>query len=146
MMKRNQWTAALLALCLFACGVVAGVLGHRYYSETSVSAQTSPSDFRQQYLAEMKSHVHLTTDQLEQLQTILDDTKAKAKAVRDRMHPEMVRIKQEQLTRVKSILTPEQVPEYERLVADRERRFHAQEERDRQNDRRHGRPGPPHGP
>lgn len=142
-MKRNQWTAILLALCLFACGVVAGILGHRYYRETVVSAQTSPADVRQHYLAEMKSRVRLTASQIEQLQTILDDTKAKAKAVRDRMHPEMVKIKEEQINRVKAILTPDQVPEYERLVADRERRFHVQEERDRQDDHRRGRPGPP---
>ena len=141
-MKRNQWTAALLALCLFACGVAVGVLGHRYYRETVVSAQTSPADVRLHYLAEMKSRIHLTPSQIEQLQTILDDTKAKARAVRDRMHPEMVKIKEDQIERVKSILTPEQVPEYERLVVDRERRFHAQEERDRQDDRRRGGPRP----
>lgn len=142
MIRRNQWTALLLALSLFGCGVAAGVLGHRYYSETVMASKATAADFRQQYLSEMKSKLHLSSPQVDQLQSILDETKAKAKAVRDHYHPEMVKIKEEQISRVKSILTPQQVPAYEQLVAERERRGRVQEDRDRQDDRRH-RPGPP---
>lgn len=145
MIKRNQWTAILLAISLFGCGVVAGSLGHRYYSETVMAAKPSAADFRQQYMAEMKSKLRLSDAQVDQLQTILDETKEKAKAVRDRVHPEMVRIKEEQISRVKSILSPQQVTAYERLVADRERRGRAMEDRDRQDDRRRHH-GPPPGP
>ena len=137
MIKRNQWTAALLALVLFGCGVVAGVLGHRYYLEAIASNRPSAADMRQQYVAEMKARVHLTSEQVDKLQNILDETKARAKAVRDHYHPEMVKIKEEQISEVKSILTPAQVPEYENLVTERERRYHAQEDHDRRDDR-HG--------
>ena len=135
MTKRNQWTALLLALCIFGCGLAAGVLAHRYYSETVVSAKTSAANFRQQYMAEMESKLHLSPAQITSLHAILDETKAKAKAVRERYHPEMVQIKQEQISRVTSILTAQQVPVYEQLVAERERRARAQEDRDRQDDR-----------
>ena len=136
MIKPNQGTAALLSIVLFACGIVAGVLGHRYYLETSVSAKNSAAGMRQQYLSEMQERVHLTPSQVDRLQNILDETKARAKAVRDHYHPEMMKIKAEQLSEVKSILTAKQVPEYEQLVAERERRYHAQEDRDRQDDHR----------
>lgn len=142
MIRRNQWTAALLAFSLFACGVAAGALGHRYYSESVVAAKSPAADARQQYLSEMNSKLHLSATQLDQLQTILDETKAKTRAVRERVHPEMVRIKQEQISRVKSILTPQQVGPYEQLVSDRERRARAAEDRDRMNDRKHR--GGPH--
>ena len=129
-MKRNQWTAALLAVLLFGCGILVGALGHRYYAATTVSAKTA-EDFRHHYIAEMESRLKLTPAQLSQLETILDDTKAEYKAIRDAYHPAMLKIKTEQIARVKSILTPQQIPAYEQLVAERERRARQQEERDR---------------
>ena len=130
-MKRNQITAAVLAVLLFATGFAAGALAHRFYRETVVNAKTTAEDARKQYIGEMRSRLQMTPEQIAQLQNILDETKAKARAVRERYHPEMVRIKEEQVARVKSILKPNQIPEYERLVAERERRFHQAEDRDR---------------
>jgi hypothetical protein len=49
----------------------------------------------------------------------------------------MLKIKQEQISRVKSILTPQQIPIYEKLVAEREQRMKTEEERDRRNEQRH---------
>lgn len=134
-MKRNQWSAALLAVLLFGCGIVAGALGHRYYAATTVSAK-SAEDFRHHYVSEMQSRLKLTPAQTSQLETILDDTKAQYKAVRDAFHPAMLKIKNEQIARVKSILTPQQIPIYEQLVAEREQRARQQEERDRDEERK----------
>src|SRR5713226_7347446 len=134
-MKRNQWAAGSLAVLLFCGGAALGVLGDRYYSAAVVSAKTS-DDFRHRYVVEMQSKLKLSAAQISQLETILDQTKAKYKAVRDSYHPEMVSIRNEQIERVKSILTPAQVPGYERLVAEREQRTKEQEERDRQEEQR----------
>src|SRR5579883_1097339 len=132
-MRRNQWLALALGVLLFVCGLIAGVLGDRYLSMLKVNAKTA-EDFRHQYTNEMRTRLNLTPAQVRQLDVILDETKAQYKAVRDRYRPEMVKIKDEQIERVKSILTPEQKPEYDRLVAEREQRFHEQEERDRKAD------------
>lgn len=134
-MKRNQWTAAILALLLFGLGVAVGALAQRYYLVTAVKAKTAESS-RQHYISEMQTKLKLTPGQLRQLESILDDTKAKVKAVRDSYHPAMVSIHNEHISRVKSILTPEQIPVYERMVAEHEQRAKAQEDRDRQEDRR----------
>jgi|SRR5579875_876833 len=134
-MKRNQWAAALLALLLFGCGILVGALGHRYYAASTVSAKTA-EDFRHHYVSEMESRLKLTPTQIGQLETILDDTKAKYKAIRDAYHPAMLKIKNEQIARVKSILTPQQIPVYEQLVAEREQRARQQEERDRQEEQK----------
>jgi hypothetical protein len=133
MPKRNQWTAALLAFLLFACGILVGALGHRYYAGTTVSAKTA-EDFRHHYVEEMQSRLHLTPVQLTRLEAILDDTKAKYKAIRDSYHPAMLKIRNEQIARVKSILTPQQIPAYDQLVAERERRAREQEQRDREEE------------
>ncbi len=134
-MKRNQLTALLVAVVLFCFGTTVGALAHRFYASTAVNAR-SAEDFRQHYVAEMRSKVNLTSSQVSQLETILDETKAKFKAVRDSYHPAMLKIKQEQINRVKSILTPQQIPAYERLVAEHEQRVRDQEEHDRVREQR----------
>jgi hypothetical protein len=136
-MKRNQWTAAVMAVLLFCCGAAVGALGHRYYTATEVNAKGA-EDFRHRYVSEMHSKLNLTPSQVTQLETILDETKAKFKAVKDSYRPAMLEIKREQVSRVKSILTPQQIPIYDRLVAEREQRMKEQEERERRE--QHKRP------
>ena len=133
-MKRNQWTALLFAVLLFVCGAAVGALANHLY-EAKVIAKNA-EDYRQRYINEMQSKLHLTAAQVDQLQNILDDTKAKVKVVRDSYHPAMLKIKDEQVSRVKSILTAQQIPIYDQLVAERERRAKEQEERDRQEELR----------
>jgi Spy/CpxP family protein refolding chaperone len=132
-MKRSQWTALIFAILLFACGVAIGALGHRYYASSVVLAR-SAEDFRQRYVSEMQNKLKLTPKQVAQLQVILDETKAKTRAVREQYRPSVASVKEEQVKRVKSILTSEQIPAYEELVAERERHFKDAEERDRRHD------------
>jgi len=132
-MKRSQWTALIFAILLFACGVAIGALGHRYYTSSVVLAR-SAEDFRHRYVSEMQAKLQLTAQQVAHLQVILDETKAKTRAVREQYRPAVASVKDEQVRRVKSILTPEQIPAYEQLVAERERHFKESEERDRQQD------------
>jgi hypothetical protein len=137
-MRNSKWAAALIAILLFACGAVVGALADRYIAMGSVTAKTS-EDFRHRYVSEMQSRLKLTPAQVAQLETILDQTKAKYKAVRDGYRPQMLKIKQDQITRVESILTPAQVPAYRQLVAEHEQRAREQEQRERQEEqRRHG--------
>jgi hypothetical protein len=135
-MKRNQWTAVALAALLFICGAAIGALADHYYTARVVSAKTGAEGFRQRYISEMRQKVNLTPAQLTKLEQILDQTKAKVKAVRDSYHPAMLKIREEQIARVKAILTPGQVPAYEQLVAEHERRAKEQEEHDRQEEQK----------
>jgi hypothetical protein len=132
-MQRNQLVAAGFAALLFFGGVAVGTLGHRYYAATAVSASSETA--RHRYIEEMRDRLKLTPAQVTQLETILRETKAKTRAVRDQYQPQMLKIKQDHMERVKSILTPEQIPAYEKLVAERERRSKEQEERDHNTDR-----------
>jgi len=132
-MQRNQLSAAVFAALLFCGGVALGALGHRYYTTTTVIANNAKAadPGRHRYIAEMQDRLKLTPAQLTQLETILDDTKAQYHAVRDSYKPQMLKIKQAHIERVKSILTPAQIPAYEKLVAERDQRGREQEERDR---------------
>ena len=135
MIKRNNLAAILVAVLLFGFGAVVGALAHRYYSPTVVVAN-SPENFRQNLISEMRSKLSLTADQVVRLQGILDETKVQMKAVRDKTHPEIVRIRQEQVERVKGILTAPQISAYEKLLADRERRNREQDAREQENEKR----------
>ena len=135
-MKRNQWTALALAALLFTCGAAVGALADRYYAGTVVNPRAGAEDFRNRYISEMRQKVKLTPAQVTKLEQILDETKAKVKAVRDSSHPAMLKIRADQIARVKAILTPPQIPAYEQLVAERERRFKEQEERERQEEQK----------
>lgn len=127
-MKRNQWTAFLLAALLFLGGAATGALAHRYYSVTTVNAKVPD---RQRYLEEMKTRLKLDPAQVSKLESIMRDTRAQMKAVRDSYNPQMLQIKKDHIEHVRAILTANQMPAYEVLVKEREQRAHEQEERDR---------------
>jgi Spy/CpxP family protein refolding chaperone len=135
-MQRNQLAAAAFAALLFVGGAAVGALGHRYYTTTSVNAASS-EQARHRYVKEMQDRLKLTPGQLTQLETIMHETKAQFRAVHDSVQPQMLKIKQQHVERVKAILTPEQIPAYDKLVAEREQRSRDQDERDRNNDHQH---------
>lgn len=135
-MRRTQSTAIVLAALLFLCGAAVGALADHYYTGTVVNAKPVAEDFRQRYISETREKVNLTPAQVSQLEQILDETKAEVKAVRDSYHPAMLKIREEQIARVKAILTPRQIPAYEQLVSERERRAKEQEEHDRREEQK----------
>ncbi len=123
-MSLSRLTIALYVGAIFGSGVVVGVFGHRLYTVNSVDAKTAgrnPDEWRKRYVSEMKSRLKLRDDQLTQLNTILDETRDRVRAAKDRMHPEMEAIRQQQIQKVRAILDPAQVSEYDRMRAERER-------------------------
>lgn len=132
MTRSNQGIAWLLAVLLFSSGAAVGALAHRYFfSNPTVNASDV---MRKRYVDEMQHRLSLTPTQVTQLQTILDDTKAKYKAVRDAYRPAMLEVKGQQIRRVKAILTPRQIPKYEQLLAEREKQSQEQEEREKKRE------------
>jgi len=134
-MKREKFTGVALAALLFFGGVAAGVLANRYYTATTVSAKASET-YRHRYVAEMESKLKLTTAQVKQLEAIMDDTKAKYKSVRDSYRPAILQVKNAHIQEVKAILTAQQIPGYEQLLSERERRAREQDEQERRDEQR----------
>jgi aromatic ring-opening dioxygenase catalytic subunit (LigB family) len=132
-MNSNKAKAVLFAVLLFAAGSAVGALGHRYYAANVANAA---EDWRQKYIEEMQKKLKLNQHQVDQLQVILDETKQKFRAARESHHPEMVKIKDDQLTKVKALLSPDQARQYEAMVAEREQRAKEQDDHDRQDEAR----------
>ena len=114
-MKRTQYTLILSLLLVFASGTVVGAFGLHLYEAKTVTATSrkSPDDFRRAYVEDLRTRLGLNVEQVVKLNTVLDQTRAQYKDVRDRMKPDMNRIKSEQIEKVNSMLSPEQQQKYE---------------------------------
>ena len=77
----------------------------------------------------MRTRLSLTNDQVTQLSAIMDSTKARFHEVRSkwdkeahiRAKPELKAIQEDQVQKIKEILTEAQRPEYDKYRADREK-------------------------
>jgi hypothetical protein len=120
-------------LLVFVSGSVVGALGYRTYNPPtarSVSApRQSPSEWRQQYIEETKSRLSLTDDQVQKLTAILDQTEARFREVRQHENETIRQIGEDHYQRVRTILTADQIPKYEKLHAEREAKAKQAEKR-----------------
>jgi hypothetical protein len=132
-MTRKNLPIAFYLLLVFASGSVVGALGYRTYNPPtarSVSApRPSPTEWRQQYIEETKSRLSLTDDQVGKLTAILDQTEARFRDVRQHENETIRQIGEEHYQRVRTILTGDQLPKYEKLHEEREAKAKQQEKR-----------------
>jgi hypothetical protein len=133
-MTRKNLPIAFYLLLVFVSGSVVGALGYRTYNPPtarSVSAPQRPSasEVRQQYLEESRSRLGLTDDQVAKLSVILDQTNVRFHEVRQIENEKIRQIGEDHYQRVRTILTPEQLPKYEKLHEERTAKAKQQEKR-----------------
>lgn len=112
-------------LLVFASGAVVGALGYRTYNPPTartINAPAPPGEWRKQYMEESKARLDLTDDQVSKLKVIMDETDARFRQAREIENQEIRQIRDEHIARVRMLLTPEQLPKYEKLHAEREER------------------------
>jgi hypothetical protein len=131
-MKRWNFPIAIYLSVVFLSGAVVGALGYRIYSPPSAKSGTvtaspriTPEEFRHQYMEEMRTRVNLTPDQMQKLNSILDDTRARMVTAREQHDQTVKQIREHQFDQVRAMLTPEQVPKYEQVRQEREQRAKA---------------------
>jgi hypothetical protein len=117
--KLSRLTIALYVGLIFASGVVLGVFGHSLYAVTTVRSNP-PEDLRKKTLAEMQKRMQLSNDQVSKINSIMDETRARFHEVRERYRPEMDALQKDQRDKVRSILSPSQLTEYEKMLKERE--------------------------
>jgi hypothetical protein len=133
--KLSRLTIAFYVGLIFVSGVVLGVFGHSLYAVTVVNSKSpKPEDVRKKRLAEMQSRMKLSDDQVAKINSIYDETRARFHEVRHRMDPEMEKIGKEQREKVRSVLSPDQQAEYEKMLKE-------QDEHQKQNGGRGQGPG-----
>jgi hypothetical protein len=139
-MRRSGSTAALYVFLVFLSGAVVGIFGYRLYTARSVSASVNgppmprPADYRKKYVEDMTSHLRLSTEQVQQLGAILDETRTRYHEEHDRSKQQLAQIHNDQVQKIHEILKPEQVSAYDKFRTEREkeREIRDKANRDRQ--------------
>lgn len=126
-MKRWNLPIAVYLFLVFVSGAVVGVLGYRLYSPPAARSapRVSPEEWRRQYLDELKSRVNLTSDQVQKVNAILDETDALFIRARGQHHQQIEQIKEDHRAKLRAVMTPEQLPAYDRFRAERDARMKA---------------------
>jgi hypothetical protein len=135
-MRRPGLAAALYVGLVFMSGAVVGVFGDRLYTAGAVNANVAgpkPADYRKRYVEEMTKRLTLSPDQVTQLGAILDDTRTKFHEEHDRSKQQLAQIHEEQVQKIHDILTPSQLPEYEkyRIERDKDRELREKNSKDK---------------
>lgn len=129
-MKRSTLSMGVYVLLVFLSGAVIGGFAHRLYMMNSVFAGPAvpkPDEVRRQYMDEMRKRLSLTGDQVTTISGILDSTKTRYhevkqrwdKYAKDAAKPELKAIQEDQIEKVKQILSEPQRVEYEKLREER---------------------------
>jgi Spy/CpxP family protein refolding chaperone len=133
-MTANQGSrkAVLLVLVLFALGIALGSVG-TYLVTMRVQAARPQATLAHNPARTMRMYtrdLNLSTEQQTQIQTILNDTRARYSALHEKLDPEYEQVRQQGRERIRQILTPEQRPKFEDLLRqiDEDRRQRAASE------------------
>jgi hypothetical protein len=137
-MPRSRLSPFLSVLLVFLSGVGIGVVGYRLYIEKasvvalapSRKGQPAPEEVRKRIVAHMRDAVKLDDNQVAQLQAVMDETRDSFLRVKqhfdaqvDPIHREAAaerdKIHDAQAAKVRAFLRPDQIPLYEKYLADR---------------------------
>ncbi len=135
--SNSQSKARFIVVSVFVIGFAAGALSLNLYERlTSSSRKEGPRGGAEFLIKRMKEEVGLNSDQQEQIRKILDETNEKYRELRKELDPSIKpfearfnAVRDESRDRIRSLLTPEQLPKYEEMVAKRDRL--REQERDR---------------
>ena len=134
-MKRSSASAWVYLLLVFVGGAGFGFTADRFYTAKTVSADSrvaapkSAAEYRQRYIEELHTRLHLEPTQVAKLTAILDDTDNRMKDLHERYRPEMTEIHKEQVKNVHAILTEKQSTEYDKMRAEHQKRREAENNR-----------------
>ena len=150
-MPKSKVSAFLSVLLVFASGVAMGAVGYRLYevktvvSPVQAKKKMSPEESRKIAIAHLNDAVKLTDQQLIEMQKIYDwqgeqfmplhkQTQAKMDQDWREFEQQRDQIHEQAVAKTKAILTAEQLPLYEKYLADRaaDRKKRQQEEQQRQ--------------
>jgi hypothetical protein len=137
--KPFKLSVALQVLLLFASGALVGVLAYRLYSTHSeppiVRKGPPPPErgkkFRERYLSEMRSRLHLNAGQTKQLDEIMEATGRRFWEAKKRSDAEVRSLQEHQQAQIRAMLGPQQVAEYEKMLKEREERMRERDMRGR---------------
>jgi hypothetical protein len=125
-MPKSKISAVVYLGLVFLSGALVGSLSYRLYAMNTVSASSglpkaSPEEFRRHYIEGMRAKVNLDDKQIEQVNQILDETRAQFDQMRAKMRADGEAIQNQQVAKITTILSEDQKPNYAAFRAEREK-------------------------
>jgi Spy/CpxP family protein refolding chaperone len=125
-MPKSKLSAVVYLLLVFLSGALVGSLSYRLYAMNTVSASSglpkaSPEEFRRRYIEGMRAKVNLDEKQVEQVNQILDETRAQFDQMRAKMRSDGEAIQNQQVAKITEMLRDDQKPSYAAFRAEREK-------------------------
>jgi Spy/CpxP family protein refolding chaperone len=125
-MLKSKFSALLSLLLVFLSGVLVGGFAYRLYYVSVAAAPNNakrpdPEEARRHIVADMRDHLKLDGQQVNQLQQIFDQTRDQFHQIHDKMNAEGEAIHTSQIEKIRAILRADQLPLYQQWRAERER-------------------------
>lgn len=135
----SQTKARLIVVTVFVIGFAAGALSLNLYEQmTSSSKKDGPQHGTEFLIKRMDERVGLTTDQQDHIKKILDETSEKYREIRGEMEPRIKdfeprfnAVREQSRDRIRALLTPDQLPKYEKMIEERDRMREQERERNK---------------
>jgi hypothetical protein len=133
----SRTKARVIVVSVFVIGFVAGALALNLYQRlTSSSNKDMPRNGTEFLVRRMNDRVGLSSEQQEQIKQILDETNDKYRDIRKDMEPRIKdfeprfnTVRQESRDRIRTLLTPDQLPKYEQMIQDHDKMREQEKER-----------------
>src|ERR1017187_3826337 len=123
--------AFLLVFVVFVLGIALGSVGTYVVTTRVHAARPQAVHNPANRMALFTRNLNLNSEQQKQIETILNDTRARYAEIHKQADPEYENARHESRERIRQVLTPEQKPKFEDLLQrmDAERRKRESEER-----------------
>ncbi len=117
-MTRPTRVAAFYLAVVFVAGGLFGFVAHGLYTQKAARAEARPNprEFRERYIAKLRSDLSLEPGQVSEITAILEETNSRFREIRERMNPEFEAIRTQQRQKIMALLNPEQRVKYEKLL------------------------------
>lgn len=112
--KAALWVGAVFLLGAALGGVLGYLFAHRPVS--AANPPLSEPERRAQKVQQLTKELSLTPQQAQQVDAIIQQRHAEAKAIHDQTDAQLDAVRQQGRAQVRAILTPEQLPKFEEFV------------------------------
>lgn len=135
----SQRKARFIVVTVFVIGFAAGALSLNLYQQmTSSDTIKGPQRGPEFLIRRLDEKVGLTTDQQGQIRQILDETNEKYREIRTELEPRIKdfeprfnAVREQSRDRIRALLTPEQLPKYEKMIEERDKMREQERERNK---------------
>ncbi|HZS45992.1 MAG TPA: hypothetical protein VFC63_12885 [Blastocatellia bacterium] len=121
-MDSIKWKVRIGLIVIALTCVTTGIVIDRYLmpARANNTVVSTPSDPKVEIIEYYGDNLNMTKEQRAQMSQILDDTFNQYKKLREEIHPRQLEIRNNARQKIRAILTPDQQPKYDELVAQRD--------------------------